>query len=79
MATFFLLSTYRGRFSHGQNISFIADSARLLSRRFGKDLQTIFSCIKKSVAKCFLPTSMKAAKLMNKITSNNFLINVYHY
>lgn len=22
---------------------------------------------------------MKAAKLMNKITSNNFLINVYHY
>lgn len=38
-----------------------------------------FQLYRKSATKCFLPSSMKAAKQMNKITSNNFLINVYHY
>lgn len=38
-----------------------------------------FQPYRKSAAMCFPPSSMKAAKQMNKITSNNLLINVYHY
>lgn len=62
-----LLSTSRGRFSHGQKISFITDSARWLSRRFGKDLQTTFNCIENLLQSAFY---LVLQKLQNKWTKS---------
>lgn len=51
----------------------------LTQQKIWKRFANNFQLYRKSAAKCFLPSSMKAAKQMNKITSNNFLSNVYHY
>lgn len=50
----------------------------LTQQKIRKRFPNNFQLYRKSAANYFLPSSMKAAKQMNKITSNNFLINVYH-
>lgn len=51
----------------------------LTQQKIWKRFANNFQLYRKSAAKCFLPNFMKAAKQTNKITPNNFLINVYHY
>jgi len=62
-----ILTAFKGRFSHSQEVYFITDSTFYLTRRLGKDLQVTFSCIENLLQCAFY---LVLWKLENKWTKS---------